>query len=82
VRAFRAKAVLLALQEQLGDLEGIVWPLTLLEGADLTREEIYQALDDLVTEDLIDLDATDTGIYVDSVLRPQQEAEFLAEAAG
>jgi hypothetical protein len=79
MRGFIAKATFLAIREEFGDFEAIAWPSVLLQGLneEVTRTELYQALDDLVAMELIDLDASETGVYVDSVVREQEEDEYL-----
>ena len=79
-RAMIAKSVFQAIQDEFGDLEAICWPSTVVESSgEYTREEVWRAIEDLVGVDLISLDANQHGVYVDFVLRGNEEAEYLSD---
>jgi hypothetical protein len=77
VRAMTAKATFAAIREEIGEYESIAWPSVIIEAIDEhTRAEIMQAIDDLVDLDLISLDANQHGMFVDSVVREDDEDDF------
>jgi hypothetical protein len=82
-RAMMAKATFLAIREETAGYECCCWPSVIEENSELSREEIYRALEDLNDWGLIELDASARGMYVDSVVLPgEEEDEFLCIQSG